>query len=52
MIVTCATCGWTGDDSDLLCSEADEAANKPISQIEFIYCPKCDGTEMEKEDAP
>ena len=35
MIVTCATCGWTGDDSDLLCTEEDEAAIDP----DFEYAP-------------
>ena len=40
--VECLECGWQGDYSELCCSDADAASNKPANDIRFDRCPECD----------
>jgi NMD protein affecting ribosome stability and mRNA decay len=39
--IECTECGWTGDVSDLLCSDEDFRSTKSILQIDFNICPEC-----------
>jgi len=40
--VECEDCGWSGNDTELVCSEEDGKSGKPVSAIRFNRCPDCD----------
>ena len=42
----CEDCGWSGHSSELVCSDEDDKSGKPPSEIKFIYCPDCEGSNI------
>jgi len=40
--VECEDCGWQGSDTELVCSDEDDKSDKPVNQIAFNRCPRCD----------
>jgi len=37
----CENCGWSGHESELVCSEEDNKSKKPVNEIAFNLCPNC-----------
>ena len=44
--VECEDCGWSGNDSELHCSEEDFKSNKSSKDTVFNRCPDCGGTNI------
>lgn len=42
----CQECDWTGFESYLVWSEADEKSNKAASEIRFDLCPECGSNDI------
>lgn len=40
-MLECNECGWQGEPGELVCSDEDDASNKPVSEIKFNLCPDC-----------
>ena len=46
----CMDCGWTGNNSELECSEEDEKSDKPVRERKFNCCPDCGSTDVSDID--
>jgi len=44
--VECMDCGWTGNYSELECSEEDDKSGKPVREIRFNRCPDCGSADV------
>ena len=42
----CAACGWQGTEDELVCSDEDDKSDKPLEQIKFNRCPRCDSADV------
>lgn len=48
--IECQECSWSGDHSDLVCSDEDSDSEKEISEIDFNLCPNCGSLDIEDLD--
>ncbi len=46
LTLECENCGWTGDPSELHCSDEDWDSDKATEDIKFNRCPDCGSTEV------
>lgn len=50
MEIECQKCGWIGDPSECVCSDADANSDKKVSQIKFDKCPNCGADDFKNVD--